>query len=67
MRDGLGLTDDDVQFAWRSLAEQGNLSSSSVLMVLHDTIEEAPRAAGELGMLLAMGPAFCSEVVLFEW
>ena len=67
MRDGLGLTDADVQFAWRSLAEQGNLSSSSVLMVLHDTIEEAPRAAGELGMLLAMGPAFCSEVVLFEW
>lgn len=67
MRDGLGLTDDDVRFAWRSLAEQGNLSSSSVLMVLADTLAEAPEPQGALGMLLAMGPAFCSELVLFEW
>jgi len=67
LRDGLGLEDHDVRFAWRSLAEQGNLSSSSVLMVLADTLEEARGEPGELGLLLAMGPAFCSELLLFEW
>jgi len=67
IRDGLELTDEDVRFAWKVLAEQGNLSSTSVLMALHETIAEGGVAAGAPGVLLAMGPGFCSELVLFEW
>lgn len=63
----LGLDDDDLRHAWGSLAEHGNLSSTSVLMVLAATLAEAPAEAGGRALLLAMGPAFCSEVVLAEW
>jgi alkylresorcinol/alkylpyrone synthase len=67
MSAGLGLTDVDVRHAWKALEEQGNLSSASVLMVLHATLAEGAPGPGAPGMLLAMGPAFCSELVLFEW
>jgi alkylresorcinol/alkylpyrone synthase len=48
------------------LSEVGNLSSSSVLHVLRDTIAKQP-ASGSPGMLLAMGPGFCSELVMLRW
>ncbi len=67
MRSGLGLDDEDVRYAWKVLAEQGNLSSTSVLMVLDEALNAGAPAPGAAGMLLAMGPAFCSELVLFEW
>jgi alkylresorcinol/alkylpyrone synthase len=51
---------------WRSLSEVGNLSSASVLHVLRDTIAKRP-AAGSPGLMLAMGPGFCSELVMLRW
>jgi len=36
MQDSLELPDEAVAFSWETLAEQGNLSSTSVLMVLLD-------------------------------
>jgi alkylresorcinol/alkylpyrone synthase len=62
----LGLSDDALELTWRSLAEVGNLSSSSVLHVLRDTRLKKP-AAGKPGLLMAMGPGFCSELVLLRW
>lgn len=52
---------------WRSLATVGNLSSASVLFVLGDTLREAEAKKGDVGLLLAMGPGFCSELVLLRW
>jgi alkylresorcinol/alkylpyrone synthase len=49
------------------LARVGNLSSASVLHVLADTLAERPPPPGTPGLLLAMGPGFCSELVLLEW
>jgi alkylresorcinol/alkylpyrone synthase len=62
----LGLSDDALELTWRSLAEVGNLSSASVLHVLRDTIAKRP-PAGSPGLLMAMGPGFCSELVLLRW
>lgn len=62
----LGLPDDALELTWRSLAEVGNLSSSSVLHVLRDTRLKKP-TAGRPGLLMAMGPGFCSELVLLRW
>jgi len=67
MQDGLGLSDEDVRFAWKVLDQQGNLSSTSVLMALNEVLNEGSPGPGTKGVLLAMGPAFCSEFVLFEW
>jgi alkylresorcinol/alkylpyrone synthase len=66
MQEGLALTEDDVALSWEMLAEQGNLSSTSVLMVLRETLARRGPEPGEAGLLLAMGPAFCSELVLVE-
>lgn len=63
----LGLTQHDLALTWRSLHEVGNLSSSSVLFVMRDTIAERRPEAGERGLMLAMGPGFCAELVLLEW
>lgn len=63
--EGLGLPDEALELTWRSLAEVGNISSSSVLHVLSDTIAKGP-AAGP-AIMMAMGPGFCSELVLLQW
>lgn len=66
IQDALALPQDALARTWRSLAEVGNLSSSSVLHVLAATIEDGP-PAGSHGLLMAMGPGFCSELVLLQW
>jgi alkylresorcinol/alkylpyrone synthase len=55
------------QVTWDSLLQVGNLSSSSVLLVLRDTMDAHRPRPGSLGLMLAMGPAFCSELVLLRW
>ena len=49
-----------------SLRENANLSSVSVLDVLSRNMADPP-AAGSFGLMIAMGPAFCSELVLLGW
>ncbi|MGX7680548.1 type III polyketide synthase [Jatrophihabitans sp. DSM 45814] len=63
----LGLPREALEITWRSLAEVGNLSSSSVLHVLQDTIQKRSFPSGSPGVLMAMGPGFCSELVLLRW
>ena len=52
--------------ARRSLAEVGNLSSASVLCLLDEHRREQTDE-GAHGLLMAMGPAFCAELVLLGW
>ncbi len=63
----LGLSPDALDASWQSLAKVGNLSSASVLLVLQDFMQERRPAPGTLSILAAMGPGFCSEVVLLKW
>jgi alkylresorcinol/alkylpyrone synthase len=63
----LELPKDALDITWKSLREVGNLSSSSVLMVLEDTLSNRRPRPGSLGLLFALGPGFCSELVLLEW
>ncbi|GAA3447363.1 stilbene synthase [Planomonospora venezuelensis] len=62
----LELPPGALDVTWHSLAEVGNLSSSSVLHVLRDTIALRP-PPGTPGLVVAMGPGFCSELVLLRW
>lgn len=66
LQETLGLGRDAFQVTWDSLARVGNLSSASVLHVLADTVERRPPRPGSYGLLLAMGPGFCSELVLLR-
>ncbi len=65
--DCLDLPDGALDKTWVSLKEIGNLSSSSVLFVLRDTLADMDPKGDERGMLMAMGPGFCSELVLLKW
>jgi alkylresorcinol/alkylpyrone synthase len=62
----LDLPDEALELTWRSLSEIGNISSASVLHVLRDTMAKQP-PSGSPGVLMAMGPGFCSELVLLRW
>ncbi len=53
--------------SWQSLREVGNLSSASVLFVLGELLESGEARPGDYGLLMAMGPGFCAELVLLEW
>lgn len=65
--ESLGLPPDALARSWASLREVGNLSSSSVLFVLDAFLREQSGRPGDRGLLLAMGPGFCSEMALLEW
>jgi alkylresorcinol/alkylpyrone synthase len=66
LQTALGLEPWHVQLTRDSLADIGNLSSASVLHVLADTLRTRPPAPGSWGVLMAMGPGFCSELVLLR-
>ena len=67
MADAAGVTREECELSWNSLRKVGNLSSASVLFVLEDTIAERRPAPGSYGILAAMGPGFCSQLVLLRW
>jgi alkylresorcinol/alkylpyrone synthase len=66
MQEALELPEGSLESAWRTLREVGNLSSTSVLLVLEETLASPP-PAGSWGLISAMGPGFCSELVLLKW
>jgi alkylresorcinol/alkylpyrone synthase len=63
----LGLKEDACEASWECLRRVGNLSSTSVLLVLEDIMLNRTPAPGTYGVLAAMGPGFCSELVLLRW
>lgn len=65
--EALDLPEEALDVTWRHLADVGNLSSSSVLHVLRDTLAERRPPPGTPGVLLAMGPGFASELILLRW
>lgn len=62
----LDLPPDALDHTRNSLRENGNLSSVSVLDVLRLTLDTRPEP-GSFGVMISMGPGFCSELVLLRW
>jgi predicted naringenin-chalcone synthase len=65
LENGLGLPDEALALSRESLAEAGNISSASVLLILDKTMKRVLHGgkSGERGVLMAMGPAFSAELV----
>ena len=63
----LGLSKRDLRLSWEGLRRHGNISSASVLLVLEETMTSRRPAPGTPGLLAAMGPGFCSELILMRW
>jgi len=66
LEDGLGLP-GALDRSRESLAKLGNLSSVSVLAILDEVFRSGLPKPGDHGLLMAMGPAFCAELVLLKW
>ncbi len=63
----LGVDESALAASWECLRKVGNLSSASVLVVLEDYMANRRPAPGSWSVLAAMGPGFCSELVLLRW
>jgi alkylresorcinol/alkylpyrone synthase len=67
LEEQLRLPEGALARSWRSLRDTGNLSSASVLFMLEDIIKSEDAKPGDHGVMIAMGPGFSVELVLFEW
>lgn len=65
--EALELPPDALARSWQSLRDVGNLSSASVLFVLSELMASGDAKPGDLGLMMAMGPGFCAELVLLRW
>jgi len=65
--DALNLRNGQLDASWECLRRVGNLSSASVLVVLEDVMKSRRPEPDTVGLLAAMGPGFCSELLLLQW
>ena len=63
----LSLPDGALDVSWESMGEKGNMSSASILHVLSETLDKQKFTPGDTGMLFALGPGVCAEIVLMKW
>jgi len=61
------LRNGELDASWDCLRKTGNLSSASVLVVLEEIMKRRKPAEGTFSILAAMGPGFCSELILLRW
>ncbi len=66
LMDALDLSKKDLFYSFKGLEEHGNISSTSVLLILKSIMDDKEMNQG-LGNMLAMGPAFCAESALLRW
>ncbi len=67
IEDGLGLEAGRLDDTRDLLRRVGNVSSTSVLLLLDEAMRAAVEPAGTWGLVLAMGPWFGAELVLIQW
>lgn len=64
---GLDLPPELLEPSWQSLRQVGNVSSVVVLDVLRRTFDQQRPRHGALGLILAFGPGFTTEILLGTW
>jgi alkylresorcinol/alkylpyrone synthase len=67
VQESLDLPEGALDRSWECLQRVGNLSSASVLVVLEDVLARGGGEPGTYSVLAAMGPGFCSELLLLRW
>ena len=66
IEEGLDLTTGTLDASRRTLARLGNLSSASVLTLIDEFLQRDTSGDASNGLLYAMGPGFCAELVLLK-
>jgi alkylresorcinol/alkylpyrone synthase len=67
VQEELGLEQRYTQPSWDVLRKYGNLSSASVLFVLHEWLTTHSFSPGDHALFAAFGPGFTAELLLAQW
>jgi len=67
MEEELELPRGRTQPSWDVMRDYGNMSSATVLFVLHEWETRCTPAPGSLGMMIAFGPGLSAELLLLRW
>jgi alkylresorcinol/alkylpyrone synthase len=63
----LGLSECDTRISWEVLRQYGNLSSATILFILHEWLTTRQVDSGKYGLAAAFGPGFSAELLLLQW
>jgi predicted naringenin-chalcone synthase len=63
----LRLSEAQVRASWHVLAEYGNCSSTTILLVLEEILRTDRPKPGEYGILMAFGPGLTLETALLRF
>ncbi len=64
---GLGLSDEQMKHNFENLRKYGNTQSASVLFSLQELLDARQPCAGDLGLLVAIGPGMTAGAYLLSW
>jgi predicted naringenin-chalcone synthase len=67
VEEGLGLSREQVQVSYDTLAEHGNMGTPSSFYVLKGVAERNDPKPGELGLMLTIGPGVTVGLMLLRW
>jgi predicted naringenin-chalcone synthase len=67
VEEGLGLSREDVQVSYDTLANHGNMGTPSSFYVLKGVAERNEPNPGELGLMLTIGPGVTVGLMLLRW
>ena len=63
----LALSDEQIELAWDTLANHGNVGTPSIFYVLRDTIARRDPQPGERGLAVTIGPGVTVGLMLLQW
>jgi predicted naringenin-chalcone synthase len=63
----MNLSEEQVAASRHVLRHFGNMSSATVVFVLHEALRRFPALPGDWGLMIALGPGFAAEGALLRW
>ncbi|WP_191565348.1 type III polyketide synthase [Metabacillus idriensis] len=63
----LGFEESQLEVSKNVLRNHGNMSSATVMYVIEQYLTSTLADDSDLGIIAALGPGFCSELLLVEW
>ncbi len=63
----LELSQEQMALSWQVLAEHGNCSSATVLLILDRLLRERRAQPGDWGVMMAFGPGLTLETCLLRF
>lgn len=62
-----GMSDAQLRFSRSVLRNYGNMSSPTVMFVLHEIVRSAEPRPGDWAVMIALGPGMAAELALLRW